>query len=119
MAESGRVDMSKAGNSILKGAREALAFVRGDTSGHQVHVPDEVDVKLIRKRLGMSQGQFAKAFGMKVSTIQSWEQRRFLPDPAARAYLTVIEREPGAVFRALGVKVNPTKGRKATHSAEL
>jgi len=95
--------MSKAGSSILQGAREALAFAKGDTMGHQVHVPDEVDVKLIRKRLGMSQGQFAKTFGMKLTTIQSWEQRRFQPDPAARAYLTVIEREPGAVFRALGV----------------
>jgi putative transcriptional regulator len=110
--------MSKAGNSILKGAREALAFARGDVAGHQVHVPDEVDVKLIRRRLGMSQGQFAKTFGMKVTTIQSWEQRRFHPDPAARAYLTVIEREPSAVFRALGVKASPTKGKKAARAAE-
>jgi putative transcriptional regulator len=99
--------MTKAGSSILQGAREALAFAKGETSGHQVHVPDEVDVKLIRKRLGMSQGQFAKTFGMKLTTIQSWEQRRFHPDPAARAYLTVIEKEPGAVFRALGLPRKP------------
>jgi putative transcriptional regulator len=110
--------MSKAGNSILKGAREALAFARGDTAGHQVHVPDEVDVKLIRRRLGMSQGQFAKTFGMKIATIQSWEQRRFQPDPAARAYLTVIEKEPNAVFRALGMKVRRAKGKKAARVAE-
>ena len=102
--------MSKAGSSILQGAREALAFAKGDSAGHQVHVPDEVDVKLIRKRLGMSQGQFAKTFGMKLTTIQSWEQRRFQPDPAARAYLTVIEKEPSAVFRALGVARKPRAG---------
>jgi putative transcriptional regulator len=105
--------MSKAGNSILKGAREALAFARGETSGHEVHVPEKVDVKLIRQRLGMSQGEFAKTFGIKVATIQSWEQHRFQPDPAARAYLTVIEKEPGAVFRALGVKPSPARGKKA------
>jgi putative transcriptional regulator len=102
--------MNKPGNSILQGAREALAFAKGETEGHQVHVPDEVDVKLIRKRLGMSQGQFARTFGMKVTTIQSWEQRRFQPDPAARAYLTVIEKEPSAVFRALGVSQKPKTG---------
>jgi putative transcriptional regulator len=110
--------MSKAGESILRGARQALEFARGDVKGHRVHVPEEVDVKLIRKRLGMSQGRFAEAFGMKVTTIQSWEQRRFQPDPAARAYLTVIEREPDAVFRALGVKVNPAKGKKVIRAAE-
>lgn len=103
--------MSKAGKSILQGAREALAFAKGETLGHQVHVPDEVDVKSIRKQLGMSQGQFARTFGMKLTTVQSWEQRRFQPDPAARAYLTVIEKEPGAVFRALGL---PRKAKAGT-----
>jgi len=110
--------MSKAGNSILKGAREALAFARGDTAGHQVHVPGEVDVKLIRRRLGMSQVQFSRTFGMKLATVQSWEQRRFQPDPAARAYLTVIEKETGAVFRALGVKMSAAKSKKAARAIE-
>jgi putative transcriptional regulator len=36
-----------------------------------------------------------------VSTLRDWEQGRFEPDAAARAYLTVIAREPDIVRRAL------------------
>ena len=49
----------------------------------------------------MSQGKFAAYFGVKVRTIQEWEQGRVVPSGAARAFLTVIDREPEAVRRAL------------------
>ena len=44
--------MSEAGNKLIKSARQALAYARGEeTEGFVAHVPDEVDVKAIRKRL--------------------------------------------------------------------
>jgi putative transcriptional regulator len=49
----------------------------------------------------MSQGQFAAYIGVSVRTIQEWEQGRVVPSGAARAFLTVIDREPEAVRRAL------------------
>ena len=93
--------MSKAGQSILRGARQALDFAQGAREGFVAHVPEEVDVAAIRKRLGLSQGQFAAQFGFKLDAVQNWEQGRRRPDGAARAFLRVIEREPDAVQRAL------------------
>ena len=96
--------MSKAGESILRGARQALEYARGDRDGFVVHVPERVDVKAIRRRLGLSQRQFSERFGFRVDAVQNWEQGRRRPEGAARALLTVIDREPDAVRRALASK---------------
>jgi putative transcriptional regulator len=93
--------VSKAGESILRGAREALAFARGAREGFVVHVPENVDVRAIRRRLGLSQRRFAERFGFQLDAVQNWEQGRRRPEGAARAFLRVIEREPEAVERAL------------------
>ena len=93
--------MSKSGESILKGARQALDYARGTRDGFVAHVPREVDVAAIRRRLGLSQAEFASRFGFKLDAVQNWEQGRRRPDGAARAFLRVIEREPEAVQRAL------------------
>ncbi len=93
--------MSKAGESILRGAREALAYARGARDGFVAHVPSRIDVKAIRRRTGLSQQKFAARFGFALSALRNWEQGRRQPDPAARAFLKVIDREPEAVSRAL------------------
>ncbi|MBI4183704.1 MAG: helix-turn-helix domain-containing protein [Proteobacteria bacterium] len=95
--------MSKAGRRIIGSARQALAFAEGraDAAGFGVHIPAEIDVKAIRARLGLSQGAFARTFGVSVRTIQDWEIGRRVPSGPARALLTIIAREPEAVRRAL------------------
>jgi putative transcriptional regulator len=57
--------------------------------------------KRIRRKLGLSQEQFAQRFQIPLGTLRDWEQHRREPDQAARAYLIVIEREHAAVDRAL------------------
>jgi putative transcriptional regulator len=93
--------MSKSGNRILRGARQALAYAEGAREGFVAHVPENVDVAAIRKRFGLSQADFAVRFGFKLDAVQNWEQGRRHPEGAARAFLRVIEREPAAVQRAL------------------
>ena len=93
--------MSRAGQSIIRGARQAVDYARGARDGFVAHVPEEVDVAAIRKGLGLSQADFATRFGFKLDVVQNWEQGRRRPDGAARAFLRVIEREPEAVQRAL------------------
>ena len=66
-----------------------------------VRPPAAIDVKRIRRRLGLSQRNFALRFGFRTRTIQEWEQRRRLPEGPARILLMLIEKEPGAVERAL------------------
>ena len=60
-----------------------------------------VPPQLLRKRLGMTQDEFAKALRIPLSTLRNWEQGRVLPDPAARALLTIVARNPKAAFKAL------------------
>jgi len=96
--------MSKIGESLLKGANEALAHARGKKSKaktHKVLVPQHVDVKAIRLKLHLSQQQFANRFGFSVRTLEKWEQGVREPDTATRAYLTIIDRNHKAVEAAL------------------
>lgn len=58
-------------------------------------------VKVIRRALGLTQEQFAVRFRIPLGTLRDWEQGAARPDQAARAYLTVIARNPEAVSEAL------------------
>src|SRR5208283_2906053 len=61
----------------------------------------QVNVKKLRERLGLTQEAFAAAYRIPVGTLRDWEQRRKNPDAPARAYLTVISRNPEAVAELL------------------
>lgn len=95
--------MSNAFEAIKEGLNDAIAYARGETDrgkAHQVEVP-HVDVRALRRRLGMSQNEFAVAFGVNAGTVRNWEQGRRRPEGPARVLLLVIEREPELVQRAL------------------
>lgn len=93
----------RSGSRILQGAREALAYARGEgnLSQYVVHVPQAIDVRAIRQKLALTQTEFARLFNLNVARLRDWEQGRSAPDGAVRAYLLVIDREPDAVRRAL------------------
>lgn len=61
----------------------------------------EVDVRVIRAGLKLSQPEFAKAFGLKVAVLRDWEQGRTTPEGAARVLLRVIEARPEVVKQVL------------------
>jgi putative transcriptional regulator len=88
---------------LVAGLNEALAHARGEIelSSYTVTVPEQVDVARLRRRLGLSQAAFARAFGLDVTALHAWEQGRRRPDRAARVLLAVIAKEPEAVLRAL------------------
>ena len=94
---------SKVVDQIRRGLEDAIAYVEGtaDAGLYRVHVPDAIDVKAIRTRLGMTQEEFAAGFGFSVNTLRHWEQGRRVPEGAARSYLLVIDRNPEAVRSAL------------------
>jgi putative transcriptional regulator len=86
---------------IMAGLGEVAEIVAGRAEPARVYVPVDIDVKAIRTRFGLSQEAFAVRFGFKKATVQDWEQRRRTPEASARVLLTVIDREPAAVLRAL------------------
>ena len=95
--------MSKLGDRLIKSAKEAktIALGQADPKSYRVSVPRTIDVKALRGRLALTQEQFAARFNLNVARLRDWEQGRSQPDSAVRAYLTVIEQEPGVVDRAL------------------
>jgi len=60
-----------------------------------------VNVRALRQKIGLSQGEFAARYALNARTVQEWEQGRAEPDLATRAYLTVIDSNPKAVEDAL------------------
>lgn len=97
--------MSKIGQSMIRGLEQALAIANGTAKKgtYVVHIPPQIDVRAIRRRLGMTQQEFATQFGFSVNTVRHWEQGRRVPEGPTRAYLTVIAREPQAVQKALRI----------------
>jgi len=67
----------------------------------RVAPPSNVDVRGIRQKLKLSQSDFAARFGFTASAVRQWEQGRRQPHGPARVLLTIIDREPNAVRRAL------------------
>ncbi len=94
---------TKMGLVLEQSAKEILAHVKGDARlpMRRIVLADEVDVKRIRTKTGMSQAEFARAFCINPRTLQEWEQGRRKPDATTRAYLAVIAKNREAVLDAL------------------
>jgi putative transcriptional regulator len=66
----------KAIDKIMTKLGDALAYAKGVTTratAHQINLR-QVDVTMLPKRLGMSQGHFAATFGFSVKTVRNWER---------------------------------------------
>jgi putative transcriptional regulator len=94
---------SDLGREVEEALNEVLAHVRGEAAltTRIVDDPSKARIVAVRKKLGLSRRQFAERYHLDPRTVQEWEQGRRTPDQAARVLLTVIEREPEAVERAL------------------
>jgi putative transcriptional regulator len=93
----------RAFDKIMSGLDSARGYLDGsaDKRHYRLHVPEKVDVKKIRARLGLSQESFAATYGFAISAVRDWEQGRRRPERSARILLKIVEKEPEAVTRAL------------------
>lgn len=57
--------------------------------------------RILRHRLGMSQTQFAAAYGIPVANLRQYEMARHMPPPAVRSYLKAIEAQPEIIAKAV------------------
>lgn len=95
------VQMGNAFSSIKQGLSEAIEYSEGKINRAVVHEYGPVDVKKIRAKVGMSQSEFASAFGISVSTLRHWERGDRTPQGPALVLLNVVAKEPEIVLRAL------------------
>src|SRR5258707_4867583 len=71
---------------MMDGLNDVEAFLAGEQEGFKAHVPQEVDVKAIRNRLGMTQARFSNTFGFSLDAIKHWEGGRRTPEAPARTF---------------------------------
>jgi len=92
------------GKRIVEGLEQALAWTRGENDRVRVTLvrAPEIDVRKVRRSMGLSQAQFSTKFGFPPATLRNWEQGRSRPDATARVLLAVIAKHPEAVEDVLG-----------------
>jgi putative transcriptional regulator len=74
---------------------------KGKRKASRVYTFDETDVKAIREKTGLSQSRFALLIGVKLKTLQNWEQGRRRPVGPARVLLKILETDPEGAIKAL------------------
>jgi putative transcriptional regulator len=110
--------------AIIRRSAEAIRRMRPEVNRAKMEATSEADIRrhmredeqddsdltgfasvvppqLLRKRLGMTQAEFAKALRIPKATLRNWEQGRVIPDPAARSLLTIVANNPKAALEAL------------------
>ena len=99
-----KTERTKVGRELETTLGEVLAHVRGEEALPCRIVDNSAaeHIVAIRKRMKLSRRKFADRFGLDTRAVQDWEQGRRVPDRSARVLLTVIDRDPEAVVRALG-----------------
>jgi putative transcriptional regulator len=82
----------RAFDKITAGLESAKAYADGtaDKRKYRVHIPERIDVKKIRTRLGLSQEAFAQEYGFALSAVRDWEQGRRRPERSARILLKIV-----------------------------
>jgi len=95
-----------AGRRLIRSVEQAIAWAGGDSvpvrvTLVEVHRRPATDVRALRRKLGLSQSQFAARFGFALASVRNWEQGRSQPGGASRILLAVIDRHPKAVDDAL------------------
>ena len=93
--------MKTAFESIKQGLTEAAEFAEGYKGKAMVYEFSPLDVKAIRKKVGMSQTEFASAFGISLGTLRHWERGDRKPRGPALVLLNIVYKEPGLVLRTL------------------
>ena len=66
---------------------------------YAVDVPNTVDVKKIRTKLGMTQAEFSRTFGFSLSGLRKWESHQRQPEGSARVLLKMISKDAATVLQ--------------------
>ena len=93
--------MSEAFDSIKQGLKEAIEFAEGKRIGTKVFKPSEINVKALRQTIGMTQVEFAAAFGVSVGTLRQWERGNRTPRGPALVLLNLVHKAPHTILKVL------------------
>lgn len=88
-------------DSLKRGLEEAIAHSRGEQTHVKVYRPRQVDVKSVRSKTGLTQEQFAAAFGISVATLRHWERGDRKPHGPALVLLNAADNDPRGLLNIL------------------
>jgi putative transcriptional regulator len=86
---------------LTQSLKEAAAIRQGILQAGRITVIESPNVKNIRAKTGLSQSEFSQLIGVKIATLQNWEQQRRRPTGAAAALLRIVAKEPELAIKAL------------------
>jgi len=94
---------------LVTGIKEAGEIKAGRRMPSRIYEIKPPEIRVVRERLDVSQGEFAVMIGVSARTLQNWEQGRRRPEGPAKALLTIASHNPAAVLDALhGQRTGPT-----------
>jgi len=82
------------GQEILEGIKEIKEFKKGKKKLETKEIGVTIVPRAIREKLDLSQDEFSIMLGVKVRTLQDWEQGRRKPSGPARSLLRIAEKHP-------------------------
>ncbi len=88
---------------LVESIKQMKKIQKGEMKPARVTKFKEISVKAIRQKLRQSQSEFAFMIGVSPSTLRNWEQGTRRPHGPARALLTVAQKDPQAVYKALHI----------------
>ena len=92
----GRIDPA-----IVDGTMEAEIASQQEEDEAQAMQDMARYARRVRRRLGLTQVEFARRIGVSHETIRNWEQGKRGPTGAARALLRVLDKAPETALRVL------------------
>ena len=87
--------------SIKRGMEEAIAHSKGEKGDVRLFIPEQVDVRQVRERTGLTQNHFAATFGISLGTLRHWERGDRKPHGPALVLLNAVNNAPDVLMRIL------------------
>lgn len=97
--------MSDLFESIKRGLEEAIAHGKGEKTEVRIFTPEEVNVKTVREKTGLTQSQFAATFGISLGTLRHWERGDRKPHGPALVLLNAANNAPDVLLQILDRRV--------------
>ncbi len=87
-------------DELVESIQEGGKYLRGAGEAADVGFVSEPDPRVIRKRMGLTQEEFAAALSISVKTLRNWEQGRREPTGPAMRLLQIAAKHPEVLIEA-------------------
>ncbi len=88
-------------NELVESIDQMGEIIQGKRQAKRVFEFPDVEIKELRKEVGLSQADFALLIGVSKRTIENWEQGRRQPTGPAKALLRILKADPKHAIEAL------------------